>query len=144
MVEKTFFHLLQLCLINAQKLYNMHRINQNLKPLSLLSYTIQVSESLTGVDKSTDISTTITSRLPFTLENFHRCKKINPTKPKFQRTYVVCKYKLRYSLEPSKKRAKKTFMNALFVKFLYVLVTVLLNIIHKKNIDNKLSIFFCV
>ena len=33
---------------------------------------------------------------------------MDPTKPKFQRTCVVCKYNLGYSLEPSKKRAKRT------------------------------------
>ena len=30
--KKLFFHLLQVCLINAQKLYNIHRKNLNLNP----------------------------------------------------------------------------------------------------------------
>ena len=72
-------HLLQLCLINAQKLYNMHRVNQNLKPLSLLSYTIQVRESHTGVNKSTDIPTTSTSTLP--LKIFIDAKKLTLPNP---------------------------------------------------------------
>ena len=59
----------------------MHRVNQNLKPLTLLSYTIQVCESLTGVDRSTDFPST-SSNLPFTRANFHRCEEIDPTRPK--------------------------------------------------------------
>ena len=46
--KKLFFHLLQLSLVNAQKLYNIHRENQNLNPLPLLSFTIQLCESLSS------------------------------------------------------------------------------------------------
>ena len=95
-------------MVNAQKLYNMHHVNQNLKPLTLLSYTIQVCESLTGIDRSTDFPST-SSNLPFTRANFHRCEQIDPTRPKLQPNCVVCTYKSEHSLqEPSKKRIKRT------------------------------------
>ena len=104
--KKLFFHLLQLSLVNAQKLYNIHRENQNLNPLPLLSFTIQLCESLSGVDKSTNIPTS--STLPFTLANFHRCEKFDPIRPKLQRNCFVCTYKSEHSLqEPSKKKNKK-------------------------------------
>ena len=95
--KKLFFYLLQLCLVNAQKLYYIHRKNQNLKPSSMPSFTIQVCESLTGVDRWTNSPTN--SSLPFTRPNFHRCKKIDPSRPKLRRNCVVCTYKFKHSFQ---------------------------------------------
>ena len=66
--KKLFFHLLQLSLVNAQKLYNIHRENQNLNPLPLLSFTIQLCESLSGVDKLTNIPTSNTLPLQISID----------------------------------------------------------------------------
>ena len=67
-LKKNFFRFLELCLINAQKLYNIHRKSQNRKPLTLFFYAIQVCEALTDINKRATLPTQ--SSFQFTPKNF--------------------------------------------------------------------------
>ena len=101
---------------------------------------MQVYEALKADNERAVCSTQISFQ--FTPENLHRCEKIDPTKPKSQREYVVCKCKYKtvktnlYESEQSEQ-----FINALFVRLYYVSMSVFLNIIRKKNTWNKWDIF---
>ena len=92
-------------MVNAQKLYSIHRKNQNLKPLSMLSFTIQICESLTGVTGGDRLTNSFTnSSLPFTRANFHRCEKLIPADLNYS-VIVLC---VRINLNiPSKNLKKK-------------------------------------
>ena len=106
MVKKFFFRFLELCLINAQKLYNIHRKSQNRKPLTLFFYAIQVCEALTDINKRANIPTQ--SSFQFNPKNFIDMKKLTPQNLNCNLN-VYFKYKLKNCAdEPLKKRAKQT------------------------------------
>ena len=90
--KKTLFSFVRIMHDKCAKTNNIPRKTKSLKFLLLFSYTVHVCEALTAVNERAICSTQISFQ--FTPENFHRCEKIDPTKPKLQHECVVCKHKL--------------------------------------------------
>ena len=102
--KKVFFHLFNLALMNSQKLYNLWRINNKKKTVSLLDYSTEIAEALTSsitTPKAThhDSSSSFPISFPdqlFSPENYHRLEKIPKENPPYQRECYVCKKKYKW------------------------------------------------